>query len=263
VEWFAFQGSNNYTAAASYNSENSVQTENCSEGGLDVGYISNGSYTVYSGVNLTPAGSTGFQARVASGGAGGNIAIHLDSPTGTLIGTCAVPVTGGWQNWTNVSCALNSSATGVHNIYMVYTGGSGALFNVEGFEFQSTFAPIGAANYNSLSGGEKLEGCSEGGQDLCFINNGAYAVYNNININGTTTFTARVASGSSGGSIQVRLDSPTGTLIGTCPVPATGGWQAWTTSSCALSGASGTHNIYLVFVGSGTSIFNVEWFEFQ
>jgi len=30
--------------AASYNNKNSIQTENCAEGGLDVGYIGNGSW---------------------------------------------------------------------------------------------------------------------------------------------------------------------------------------------------------------------------
>jgi alpha-L-fucosidase 2 len=118
--------------AASYNSESGVQTENCSEGGLDVGYISNGSYTVYNQVDL--AGFTSFDARVASNGAGGNIEIHLDSPTGTLIGTCAVPTTGGWQTWGTETCSI-TPATGSHNVYLVYTGSSGNLFNVEWFTF--------------------------------------------------------------------------------------------------------------------------------
>jgi len=116
--------------AASYNSASGVQTENCSEGGLDVGTISNGSYTVYNQVNLN--GLVTFIARVASAGSGGNIEIHLDSPTGTLIGTSSVPVTGGWQTWTDTQCTL-SGASGTHNLYLVYTGGSGFLFNVQWF----------------------------------------------------------------------------------------------------------------------------------
>jgi Carbohydrate binding module (family 6) len=262
VEWFAFQGSNNYTAAASYNSlSGSLYLQGDSEGGQNLAGISNGNYAVYNGVNLTAAGSTGFQARVASAGVGGSIAIHLDSATGTLIGTCTVPVTGGWQNWTTQSCALNSSATGVHNIYLVFTGGSGTLFNVEGFEFQSDFSPIAAASYNvSLSTSSLgLQGCSEGGQNLENINTGNYAVYNNIDLTGATTFTARTASPGSGGTIVIHLDSPTGTVIGTCTTPGTGNWQVYANSSCTLSGASGTHNIYLVFTTGGI---NLEWFEF-
>jgi hypothetical protein len=260
VEWFAFQGSNNYTAAASYNSlSGALYLQGDTEGGQNLAGITNGNYAVYNGVNLN--GATGFQARVASAGAGGNIAIHVGSATGTLIGTCAVPVTGGWQNWTNVSCALNSSATGIQNVYLVFTGGSGYLLNMEGFEFQSVFAPIAAASYNvSLSTSSlSLQGCSEGGENLQNINSGNYAVYNNINLTGATTFTARVASPNNGGTIVLHLDSPTGTVIGTCTVPDTGGWQTWTTVSCPVSGASGTHNIYMVFTTGGL---NLEWFEF-
>jgi hypothetical protein len=261
VEWFAFQGSNNYTPTASYNSLSSggLYLEGDSEGGQDLCNIDNGNYAVFNGVNLT--GATGFQARVASAGAGGSIAIHLGSATGTLIGTCTVPVTGGWQTWTNVSCALNSSATGIQNVYLVFTGSSGALFNVEGFEFQSIFSPIAAADYSSLNPNTNmfLQGCSEGGENLADINNGDYAVYNNINLTGATTFTARTASPGSGGTIVLHLDSPTGTVIGTCTTPGTGNWQVYSNSSCTLTGASGTHNIYLVFTTGG---FNLEWFEF-
>jgi hypothetical protein len=114
------------TAASAYNSENSVQTEACSEGGLDVGFLSNGSYTEYNSVNLNSVST--FTARVASVSSGGTIAIHLDSPTGTLIGTCSVTNTGANQTWATTTCSL-SGASGTHNLYLVYSGG----FNIEWF----------------------------------------------------------------------------------------------------------------------------------
>jgi hypothetical protein len=49
-------------------------------------------------------------------------------------------------------------------------------------------------------------------------------------------------------------------LLGTCPVPNTGGTQAYTNSYCALTNASGTHSLYLVYSGSGASLFNLEYF---
>ncbi len=260
VEWFAFQGILNGTVAASYNTVSGVTTQTCSEGGLNLTSIVNGSSAVYNNIDLN--GMTSFSARVASSTSGGNIVIHLDSATGTVIGTCAVPGTGGTQSWITSSCALNSSATGYHNVYLVFTGGTGSLFNLEWFALQGGLSPIAASSYSSLSPGSSmyLETCVEGGQDLASINNGNYAVYNNVNINGTTTFLARVASANAGGNIVIHLDSPTGTVIGTCSAPGTGGWQTWTTQSCSLSGASGTHNIYLVFATGG---FNLEWFKFQ
>jgi len=120
------------TPAAGYSGKNAVAAEACAEGGQDIGSISNGSYTYYSGIAM--AGLSSFNARVASAGAGGSIQIRLDSPTGTLIGTCSVPVTGGWQNWTTQTCGITST-TGTHTIYLVYAGGTGNLFNVEWFSF--------------------------------------------------------------------------------------------------------------------------------
>ncbi|MCL6592021.1 MAG: carbohydrate-binding protein, partial [Firmicutes bacterium] len=90
-----------------------------------------------------------------------------------------------------------------------------------------------------------------------------YVVYNNIDFgSGATGFEARVASNTSGGNIEIRLDSPSGTLVGTCSVSGTGGWQTWTTRTCTVSGASGTHNLVLRFTGGSGYLFNLNWFKF-
>ena len=127
---------------------------------------------------------------------------------------------------------------------------------------RSAFTQIEAESYNTQSG-IQTESCGEGGQDVGFIENGDYVVYNSIDFgSGVTSFQARVASATSGGNIEIRLDSTTGTLVGTCPVAGTGGWQTWTTSACSVSGASGTHNLYLKFTGGSGYLFNVNWFQF-
>jgi Carbohydrate binding module (family 6) len=73
------------TPAASFDgSAGTVQTERSSEGDLDVGYITSGSFTFYSGISLN--GMTTFRARVASAVNGGDMQVLLDSPTGTKIG---------------------------------------------------------------------------------------------------------------------------------------------------------------------------------
>jgi len=46
------------------------------------------------------------------------------------VGGFDVPVTGDWQTWATVTCAL-AAASGVHDVYLVYGGGDGFLFNVE------------------------------------------------------------------------------------------------------------------------------------
>jgi hypothetical protein len=123
------------SAAACSGSSAGIQSQTCSEGGLNVAFITNGSYTEYAGVNLT--GMQYFQARIASssgsGSTAGTIDVYEDGTNGTLLAACSVPGTGGWQTWKTVSCALSSTSSGTHNLYLVYKGGGGYLYNLEWF----------------------------------------------------------------------------------------------------------------------------------
>ncbi len=113
-----------------------VETESCGEGGMAVSFIENGDYLKINGVDFG-TGATSFQARVSSANSGGNIEIRLDSPTGTLVGTCAVKGTGAWQTYADVTCNV-TGATGVHDLYLKFTGGSGYLFNFNNWKFNGT-----------------------------------------------------------------------------------------------------------------------------
>ncbi len=121
--------------------------------------------------------------------------------------------------------------------------------------------PTAAANYNSMSG-VVIEPCAEGGQDISGLEAGDWSAYNNINLTGVNTFVVRAASASSGGNIEVHLDGPTGTLVGTCVIFATGGEQTYLNSYCTITGASGTHTVYLVYAGGNGDLFNVQFFGF-
>ncbi len=124
------------------------------------------------------------------------------------------------------------------------------------------FTKIEAESFND-QWGIQTEECSEGGEDIGFIENGDYVVYKNIDFgNGAEGFEARVASATSGGNIELRIDSPNGTLIGTCPVVGTGGWQTWSTVTCDVSSVKGMHDLYLVFKGGSGYLFNINWWKF-
>ncbi len=111
--------------------------------------------------------------------------------------------------------------------------------------------------------GIEVEDCSEGGRDLSNIENGDYIKLEQVNfLTGALSFEASVASDGSGGNIELRLDGRDGTLIGTCMVPTTGGWQTWQTVSCDVDGAANIHDLYLVFTGGGGSLFNLDWWQF-
>jgi len=134
------------TQAESICWESGIETEKCGEGGMDVSNIENGDYIKVKGVDFG-LGATSFEARVASANSGGNIELRLDSPTGKLIGTCAVSGTSGWQTWSTKTCTV-SGASGVHDLYLKFTGGSGSLFNFNSWKFNGSIPPTVTGDLN-------------------------------------------------------------------------------------------------------------------
>jgi GH43 family beta-xylosidase len=106
--------------------------------------------------------------------------------------------------------------------------------------------------------------CSEGGFEVDSIHNGDYIKVKGVNFTeGAKSFTARVASKAGGSTIELRLDSLTGTLIGSCTVGATDGLDKWAAVSCNISGATGVHDLFLKFTGSKNgTLFNFNWWMF-
>lgn len=109
-----------------------------SEGGGNAGYIDDGDWTAYYGLDFGRAAST-FAVNASSSNQGGIIEIRLDAPEGPLAGDCEVTSTGGWDSWKTFRCPVEG-ASGVHDVYLVYRGGSGYLLDVNYFWFE----PAGA-----------------------------------------------------------------------------------------------------------------------
>ena len=71
-------------------------------------------------------------------------------------------------------------------------------------------------------------------------------------------------AGKRSGNVELRLGSISGTLIGTIPVVSTDGWQTWQTFTANLTGASGVHDLYLVFISTESgSLFNLDYLQFS
>ena len=121
---------------SSFYSESGLETEftGDSTGEYDLGYLSQGAYAVYQNVDFGTSVSQ-VNVRTASAGTGGTAAFYLDSMTSTPIATVNLPVTGGWQTWTNVSAPV-TGASGVHTLYVVFGGATGSIANVNWFQFQ-------------------------------------------------------------------------------------------------------------------------------
>ncbi|KAI4724044.1 hypothetical protein E4T49_08227 [Aureobasidium sp. EXF-10728] len=115
----------------------------------------------------------------------------------------------------------------------------------------------------AFSSGVQTQATSDGGLAIINIENGDYVKVEGVAFgNGAKTFSARVSSATSGGKIELRLGSTTGTLVGTCTVPGTSGWQTWQMISCAVSGATGTKDLFLKFTGGSGYLFNVDYWQF-
>jgi beta-glucanase (GH16 family) len=112
-----------------------------------------------------------------------------------------------------------------------------------------------SANVNS---GMTAETTSDtgGGQDMGYVDAGDYLVFNSINFptSGTYTLEYRVAS-PSGGTVSSDLNAGS-TQLGSTTIPATGGWQNWTTVSRTVSVNAGTYN-FGVYAQTGG--WNINW----
>jgi hypothetical protein len=87
---------------------------------------------------------------VASAGPGGTISVRLGSPTGTLLGSVAVPSTGSWDTYTNVTAPVTAGPNSAGALYLVFTGGAGSLFDVDSFTFSTGGTPPPPAGVISL-----------------------------------------------------------------------------------------------------------------
>lgn len=120
--------------AETTSAQSGIETEPCSAGGMNVTDLQGGDWIQVRGVDFASGGAQDFRASVASASNGGSIELRLDSLSGTLIGTCTVPGTGGTQTWADTSCSV-SGATGVHDLYLVFSGDSSPLFNIDHWQF--------------------------------------------------------------------------------------------------------------------------------
>jgi glucosylceramidase len=139
--------------------------------------------------------------------------------------------------------------------------------------FNSTAGNNTLGNYLTWGLETELTSDTNGGYDVGFSSDGDYAVYKNVDFGtGVSTVSARLAcdqnsGGNCGGSLEFHLDSSGGTLVAAVTIPSTGGWETWQTTPAAnVSGASGVHDVYVVFkapASGTTSLGNLNWFQFN
>lgn len=111
----------------------------------------------------------------------------------------------------------------------------------------------------SAQAGVQLEACSEGGQNVGWIDTNDWMAYNSVTFptSGSYRVDYRVAS-AAGGTLSLDLNA--GSIqLGQLGVPNTGGWQNWTTISHTVNINAGTYNVG-VFAAQGG--WNLNWIKF-
>ena len=121
-----------------FGSQSGVQVEATTDtgGGQNVGFIAPGDSIIYPGIDFGSSTALRVVTRRASGAtATGNVQYRLDSATGPIIASVPISNTGGWQVWGTVTTNLTASVTGVHTVFITFTGSGGDFANLNWFQF--------------------------------------------------------------------------------------------------------------------------------
>ena len=117
-------------------------TKTTAEGGKTVGDIHNGDWISFDPYKVNNA--TSVLVRASSGGTGGTVQFRTGSPTGTVIGSATIPVTGSWETFTTVTVPITSPPAGTTSLYVTFAGtGTAALLDLDSFTFTTGSGGVG------------------------------------------------------------------------------------------------------------------------
>ena len=115
--------------------EGGTQVEQYNDSSYNVGFINNNDWLKFKGINLTDVKI--ITGHVASRFQGGDIEVRLGNTSGILIGTLSILNTGENHDYEFFETSIDA-VSGIHDVYFVFKGGSGFLFNVDWLEFTLT-----------------------------------------------------------------------------------------------------------------------------
>ncbi|UFH54458.1 carbohydrate-binding protein [Spirosoma sp. KNUC1025] len=180
---------------------------------------------------------------------------ELRSAGGNVLGSLAVPRTGGWQSWQTISTTTHLSA-GTQLLRLQAVQGDWNINWLEAAESRPLPAKLEAESFD-VATDVRPESTSDegGGVNLGYIDDGDWMDYNvKVSTAGLYTFSFRVANSYGNGRIEIRTES--GSVLGGVDVPRTGGWQNWSTVSTTATLAAGSQTLR-IYVVSGS--FNFNW----
>src|SRR5579863_215997 len=254
-----------------------VDLEACTDTGCgyDIGWTAAGQWFKYT-VNVATAGTYTVSLRLASP-YGITDALHIANAAGTsLSGPVAVPNTGGYQAWATVTASVtlpagvqtltvdqDNNGWNIHQLTFAAAGGAGEA--PYGGTPAAVPGTVQAANYDTggsgtayhvtavngsansyRSDGVDLEACTDTGcgYDIGWTAAGQWFKYTvNVATAGTYALSMRLAAPTAV-TDGLHVANAAGTsLTGPVTVPATGGWQNWTTVTASVTLPAGVQTL--------------------
>jgi alpha-L-fucosidase 2 len=270
--------------ANSYRSDGvDLETTSDTGGGENLGWTASGQWFRYT-VNVASAGTYTVQFRVAAPTAVTD-AFHVSNSSGTnLSGAINIPATGGWQTWTTVTAnvtlptgqqvlTFNQDNAGWNINYATFAGMAEAPFggtpaaipgtvqaenyDVGGQGIAYSVKSINGTGNSYRSDGVDLETTTDtgGGFNLGWTASGQWFRYTvNVATAGTYAVKFRVAAPNAV-TDAFHVSNASGTnLSGSINIPATGGWQTWTTVTANVTLPAGQQVLTLNQDNAGWNI---------
>ncbi|MFC4037097.1 ThuA domain-containing protein [Dactylosporangium siamense] len=172
-------------------------------------------------------------------------------------GTISTDLLGGHPDGANLFYALIAHYTD--------NGGAGGAAPLTGYGQAILQPKHKQAEYFTAQSGIRVidQAGAESTKRIGDISNNDWISFNPMSLQGITNVTYRVSTPTGGGSIELRADSPTGTLLATTPIASTGGWDNYANTATVNTAAlSGTHTLYMVFKNSANNGFDLDSFTF-
>ena len=188
------------------------------------------------------------------------------TPSNTTNQTVAFTASGG-TGVDYLSGEYTATSLGTKTVYVTsFSDGSlgdQCTFEVVAPSSTNPYQTIQAEDYDDQNGVR----LSNGGTAVGYIQDGDYIGFNNLDFGneGGKSITVWASSNTNGGTIEYRLGSPTGDLVGTVDIPNTGGWTSF--ESFTVNNTAGfiynTVDIYLVFRGGSGFLLDIDRFSFS
>lgn len=236
--------------------------------GLAMGGAENGDWICFEQVFFDDYNAIEISYAVAQAYAGQKVEIRLNSPTGKKIGELitSASATDSWFDTDYKVTAisdLGNSINGVYDLYIVFKGiegiGNFDWFRLFKADFVNRLEAESAHPFNQYGTSLTADGTAVGSCDdndwLRFEDVDLNVGYTNVNMY------LSVPGSNAGQIVDIRLDSPSGLLIGQLTTESTGSWTNFEKQTASIIQSSGVHDVYFVFNG-GSGIGNFDAFEF-